>query len=114
VASSSLTRRRVPKIKFTVPDEDVQEFRREPLGFCKHVAPAEVLDAVLGDKAGNRILECAVAAGSESVVTGNTDLISLGSFRGIQIQRVGDFETPSGFAVCTYICYAASVSEGAA
>ena len=82
---------RVLKDKFHVPEEDVRDLRQELLGFAKHVTPAEALDAVPGDKTDNRILECAVAAGSGTVVTGDRHLLSLGNFRGIRIQRVGEF-----------------------
>ena len=40
-----------------------------------------------------RILECAVAGGSETVVTGDVHLLSLGSFRGMRIQKVAEFLT---------------------
>jgi hypothetical protein len=62
---------RVLNDKFHVPDEDVHDLRQELLGFAKHVTPAEALDAVPGDKADNRILECAVAAGSGKVAAGD-------------------------------------------
>jgi len=39
----------------------------------------------------NRVLECAVAAGSQFIVTGDTDLLDLGHYSGIQIVRVADF-----------------------
>lgn len=39
----------------------------------------------------NRILECAVAGASEVVVTGDGHLLTLVSFRGISIMRVGEF-----------------------
>jgi predicted nucleic acid-binding protein len=38
-----------------------------------------------------RILECAVAADAEALVSGDTHLLSLVSFRGIPIQRVAEF-----------------------
>ena len=82
---------RVLKDKFHVAEEDVRDLRRELLGFAKHVTPAEALDAVPRDETDNRILECAVAAGSGTVVTGDQHLLSLGNFRGIRIQRVGEF-----------------------
>ena len=50
--------------------------------FTKHVAPAEGIDAVPSDPDDNRILEYAVAADSEVIVTGDLDLLRLGSFRG--------------------------------
>jgi uncharacterized protein len=51
----------------------------------------EVLDVVERDPDDNRVLECATAALSEFVVTGDTDLLALGSFRGIAIITVGSF-----------------------
>lgn len=59
--------------------------------FTKHVAPTERTDAVPSDPDDNRILECAVAAGSEVIVTGDLDLLRLGSFRGIAIETAADF-----------------------
>jgi len=50
-----------------------------------------VLDVVERDPDDNRVLECATAARSEFVVTGDTDLLALGSFRGIAIVTVASF-----------------------
>jgi putative PIN family toxin of toxin-antitoxin system len=82
---------RVLREKFAVPDGDVQEFREQILSFAKHVEPTEALDVVPDDKTDNRIVECAVAAGAETIVSGDAHLISLKSFRGISIQRVSEF-----------------------
>lgn len=51
----------------------------------------EVFDVVERDPDDNRVLECATAARSEFVVTGDTDLLALGSFRGIAIVTVASF-----------------------
>ena len=59
--------------------------------YAAHVSPAETCDAVSSDPDDNRILECAVASGSEAVISGDVDLLRLGSFRGIKIMRVSDF-----------------------
>jgi predicted nucleic acid-binding protein len=61
--------------------------------FAKHVVPSERVDAVKADPTDNPILECAVAAGSEVVVTGDKHLLSLGWFRGVQILTVSAFLT---------------------
>ena len=82
---------RVLKIKFKVPDEDVQEFRQEPVGFAKYVSPTETVDAVPADDTDNRILECAIAGGSEMAVTGDAHLLSIGTFREIRIVSVAHF-----------------------
>jgi predicted nucleic acid-binding protein len=55
------------------------------------VSPAEIIEAVPADPDDNRVLECAVAAGSEVIVTGDKHLLALGSFRGIDIVMVSDF-----------------------
>ena len=41
----------------------------------------------------HRMLECAVAAESEKIVTGDRDLRRLKTFRGIEIVQVADFLT---------------------
>ncbi len=82
---------RVLSTKFRVSPEDIQEFVQEVRGFTKLVSPTETLDAVPDDVTDNRILECAGAGASEVVVTGDGHLLSLVSFRGIPIMRVGDF-----------------------
>jgi uncharacterized protein len=56
-----------------------------------HVAPRERLDVVKSDATDNKVVECAVAAGSEVVISGDAHLLSLGSFRDIKIMRVADF-----------------------
>ena len=82
---------RVLSTKFKVPEDDVLAFHEELHGFTKRVEPTETLDVVPGDKTDNRIVECAVVAAADTIVTGDQHLLSLGSFRGIRIQRVADF-----------------------
>ena len=48
-------------------------------------------DVIKEDPPDNRILECALEAGSEYIVTWDKDLLRLGSYDGIPIMRVGDF-----------------------
>lgn len=60
-----------------------------------HVTPTEKIDAVSRDVDDNAILECAVAGGSEVIISGDGDLLSLGSFRGIKIQRPSDYLSES-------------------
>jgi putative PIN family toxin of toxin-antitoxin system len=55
------------------------------------VQPTEMLDVVPHDPDDNRVLECAVAAGSAFVVSGDKDLLDLAEFRNIRILKVADF-----------------------
>ena len=77
-------------------DERISDARAEIASFTKRVAPGEALDVVKSDASDDRILECALAAGSEVVVTGDQHLLAFGDFRGIRIERVADFLQRSG------------------
>ena len=57
----------------------------------RRVTPTETIDAVPTDPDDNRVLECAVAAGSDTVVTGDGDLLRLGGFRGIGVMTISAF-----------------------
>ena len=81
---------RVLGMKFRVSADDVQACRDEICSFATRVVSTETIDAVPGDATDNRILECAVAAGSETIVSGDRHLLQLGEFRGIKIRRPAD------------------------
>ncbi len=54
--------------------------------------PAEQVDVIEDDPTDNRILECALAARAEFLVTGDKKhLLPLGSFRSVSIVRLRDF-----------------------
>ncbi|OFW14466.1 MAG: putative toxin-antitoxin system toxin component, PIN family [Acidobacteria bacterium RIFCSPLOWO2_12_FULL_67_14] len=76
--------------KFSWRREDVRDAVDQILGFTRYVHPHEMIDAVPADPDDNRTLECAVKAGSEIIVSGDTDLLTLRTFRGIEIVRVSD------------------------
>jgi putative PIN family toxin of toxin-antitoxin system len=59
--------------------------------FTVQVIPTETLRVIEADPDDDRVLECAVAAGSQYIVTGDKDLLRLGSYNTIQILRVVDF-----------------------
>jgi putative PIN family toxin of toxin-antitoxin system len=71
-----------------------RKFAREPEELARvAVLLADIADivrprrrvGVLEDEADNRILECAVTGGADSIVTGDHAMLELGRFEGIQI-----------------------------
>src|SRR5689334_9868467 len=69
----------------------LQDAKRQILGFARLVTPTKTLDVVKEDEPDNRILECAVEAGSEFIISADNDLLRLGSYAGIPIMRAADF-----------------------
>lgn len=57
---------------------------------CQIVSPAETL-SVLADEPDNRILECAVAANAEVIVTGDRQMLALQRFRDVHIPALTDY-----------------------
>jgi uncharacterized protein len=78
---------RILRDKYLWPDEDLAEAATEPADFTFRVFPTQTIDAILEDPDDNRVLECAVAAGSRYMVIGDT-LLRLGRYGGIQIMRI--------------------------
>jgi uncharacterized protein len=83
--------REVLLIKFAWSEGEVNAALSQLNDCSVHVTPTEALDAVPDDVNDNRILECAVAAQAEFIVTGDNDLLRLGQFRNIRILKVADF-----------------------
>ena len=57
----------------------------------ERVVPTETLDPVPSDPDDNRVLECASVAGATVIVTGDDDLLRLGSCAGIRIMKAAEF-----------------------
>ena len=55
------------------------------------LSPTQVLDVVTDDPDDNRIVECAVASGSDCIVSGDKDLLRMGEYTGINMITVSDF-----------------------
>ncbi len=76
--------------KFGQPDEDIKRVIKLISRVATVSKPATRLN-VLRDLPDNRILECAVEAGADLVVTGDRHLLNLKRFQGISIIRLADF-----------------------
>ena len=66
-------------------------FRKSRYTLARHAHAA--IDTVPTDPDDKRVLECAVSAGSQTIVTGDDDLLRLVGFRGIEIVTVANFRT---------------------
>jgi putative PIN family toxin of toxin-antitoxin system len=82
---------RVQRDKFKAPPENLKRAKRLIEGCTHRVAPVETLIVVSSDPDDNRIVECAVTAGSEAIITGDKDLLRLVSYRGVEMQTIRDF-----------------------
>ena len=82
---------RVLRDKFHRSPEWVAEADRQLRVITRFVQPTESIQVIKADPTDDRILECAVAAEAEVIVSGDSHLVSLGSFRGMPIQRVAAF-----------------------
>jgi len=63
----------------------------EVLPFVKTIEVRKRLTVVRRDPDDNKFLECAVTGGAQYLVTGDRDLLELGSYRGISIVTAGEF-----------------------
>ena len=78
-----------PKFGFT-PDQAITVLN-ELHEICDVFNPPRRVRMVKADPDDNRILECALAAHADFIVSGDTHLLDLKKFRGIPIQSPADF-----------------------
>jgi len=71
--------------------EQAAETLADYLGFLRVVSISKLLDAGSRDPDDHKVLECAVEAKAQYIVSGDKDLLVLKEFRGIQILRASDF-----------------------
>ncbi len=62
------------------------------------IVPTATLRVVERDPDDDRVLECAVTAKADWIVTGDLDLLSLGEYEGIRIVRVSNFLDLIGYS----------------
>lgn len=81
---------RVFRTKFHQPEKDIAATLKLISRAATIVRPVRTI-TILDDRPDNRILECAVRAQANVVVTGDQHLLELRTFEGIAIVRVADF-----------------------
>jgi uncharacterized protein len=77
--------------KFGATPEEVAEALGIISQAARTVKPAVQLDVIKEDLSDDRILECAVSAGSDYIITGDKDLLRLGRYDGMRVLTVADF-----------------------
>jgi putative PIN family toxin of toxin-antitoxin system len=82
---------RVLREKFQWSDDRLEEARTLIAGFTRRVVPTQKLDVVKADPDDNKIVECAVEADSEYLVTGDKGILKLGSYGATQIVTPAQF-----------------------
>jgi uncharacterized protein len=82
---------RVLRDKFAWSPDRLQRLALRLSGFTSLARPTRTIDAVPADPDDNRVLECAVEAQSQFIVTGDAALLRLGQYGGIQMVRAAHF-----------------------
>jgi putative PIN family toxin of toxin-antitoxin system len=77
--------------KFDATPEEITEATEIVTVAARTVRPSLELDVIKEDPCDDRILECAVSGGADYIVTGDKDLLRLGTYNGIQIMTASDF-----------------------
>jgi putative PIN family toxin of toxin-antitoxin system len=77
--------------KFHASPDEIAEATAVVRQAARTVTPAVQLDVIKEDPPDNRVLECAVSAGADYIVTGDKDLLRLGQYDAIRIVKVADF-----------------------
>ena len=74
--------------KFQFPENKIEEQANIMLSLFHVVTPTTRVD-VVRDKKDNKIIECALDANADFIVTGDADLLTLREFRDIKIVTAG-------------------------
>lgn len=83
---------RVPGSKFAWSAKARRELERDLRTYASFVVRQVSLSVIAADPSDNRILECAAAAGSDFIVSGDArHLLPLGTYESIRIVRVAEF-----------------------
>ena len=81
----------VLRLKFGWSEDAIAVAKARICEFTVSVDPIHTVRVVEEDPADNRILECAQAAGSEFIVTGDRHLLRLGRFGNARIVKASEF-----------------------
>ena len=77
--------------KFDYSPETIQFILTELMGIADFVNPSETLNVVLEDPEDNRVLECAVEAKANYIISGDFHLLKLSRYLNIEVLNVAAF-----------------------
>ena len=77
--------------KFAWSPEALRQAEEDIRGYTRRITPTQTLDVIEADPSDNRILECAAAANSDCIVSGDRHLLQLGQHRNARIMKVAEF-----------------------
>jgi putative PIN family toxin of toxin-antitoxin system len=77
--------------KFKYPEEVVNVITNQLAILCEIVSPVQRVEIVHSDPADNRIIECALEAKAQYIITGDSHLIGLKVVHRISILTPGEF-----------------------
>lgn len=80
--------------KFVFPVEDRRDFLEEILRIAYFPPSLPEIDVIKEDPPDNNVLACAVGSEATAIITGDSHLLRLGSFREIPILGASMFLTP--------------------
>jgi len=76
---------------FAVPQERLDSVLRDILSYAEVVVAEAEVDVEVRDAADVKVIACALAGRADCIVTGDMDLLDLGSVRGIHVLSVRQF-----------------------
>ncbi len=77
--------------KFAWPERKIERALKQLAGFTERVHPTQSIEVIKEDPPDNRILECAQAANSDYIVSGDGHLLRVQKYGNAPILRVADF-----------------------
>jgi len=77
--------------KFNVSDEYIIRFIHSIEEIANHVTLTGIVQQVCRDSKDDKILECALLANADYIITGDVDLLILEEFRGIKIITANEY-----------------------
>jgi len=77
--------------KFGLSPRQAMSIAEELSSLCEVISPSVSVHRIIADPDDDRVLECAIEAQADAIVSGDTHLLELSRYRGIRILNTSDF-----------------------